>query len=129
MNSKTARARRVAATPRLRTELERLRACTPDDPDGLVFGITATVKQSFASACKAAGVDGFRFHDCRHTAITRLVQAGVSPMEVMKISGHTQHVTFARYVNPDTGAISRAADALAAYNKRAEVYELSSRVN
>jgi integrase len=122
MNSKTARARRVAMTPRLRTELKRLRACAPDDPDGLVFGITDTVKQSFASACKAAGIEGFRFHDCRHTAITRLIQAGISPMEVMKISGHTQHITFARYVNPDAGAIQRAADALAAFNTAAKAH-------
>jgi integrase len=129
MNSKTARARRVAMTPRLRAELERLRACAPSDPDVLVFGITDTVKQSFMSACKAAGVESFRFHDCRHTAITRLVQAGVSPMEVMKISGHTQHVTFARYVNPNAGAILRAADALAAYNAKAVAQEVSTIVN
>jgi integrase len=124
MNSKTARARKVAMTPRLREELERLRAYAPDIPNGLVFGITDTIKQSFASACKAAGISGFRFHDCRHTAITRLVQAGISPMEVMKISGHTQHVTFARYVNPNAAAILRAADALAAYNAKAAVQEV-----
>lgn len=94
-----------------------------------MFGITDTVKQSFMSACKAAGVESFRFHDCRHTAITRLVQAGVSPMEVMKISGHTEHVTFARYVNPNAGAILRAADALAAYNAKAVAQEVSTVVN
>lgn len=116
LNSKTARPRLVAMTPRLVTELEVLHSNVPQDPDALVFGITDTVKKSFAAACKAAGVEGFRFHDCRHTAITRMVQAGIAPMEIMKISGHTQHATFARYVNPDTGAVQRAADTLAAFN-------------
>ncbi|MGH9967341.1 MAG: hypothetical protein ACREBG_05855, partial [Pyrinomonadaceae bacterium] len=37
--------------------------------------------------------------DCRHTAITRMIQAGIPATETMKISGHTQFVTFARYVN------------------------------
>ena len=57
-----------------------------------------------------AGIKGFRFHDCRHTAITRMIQAGLSPMEVVKTSGHTQMNTFARYVNPDIQAVMRIAD-------------------
>lgn len=115
-NSKTARPRTVAITPRLLAELERLRAQAPNDPSALVFGVTDTIKKSFATACKAAGIEGFRFHDCRHTAITRMVQANIPPMVIMKISGHTQHVTFARYVNPDTGAVKCAADALDTFN-------------
>jgi integrase len=75
------------------------------------------VKKSFAAACKLAGVEGFRFHDCRHTAITRMVQMNISPTIVMKISGHTQHNTFARYVNPDTGAALQAADTLSTFNE------------
>lgn len=128
-NSKTARPRAVAMTPRLVTALEALHSNAPQDPDALVFGITDTVKKSFAAACKAAGIEGFRFHDCRHTAITRMVQAGIAPMEIMKISGHTQHVTFARYVNPDTGAIQRAADALAAFNTSAVTRNAMELVN
>jgi hypothetical protein len=38
-----------------------------------------------------------------------MIQAGLSPMEVMKISGHTQMNTFARYVNPNTQAVNRIA--------------------
>lgn len=116
LNSKTARPRTVSITPRLGAELERLRALAPKDPDALVFGVTDTIKKSFAAACKAAGIEGFRFHDCRHTAITRMIAVGAHPTEVMKISGHTQHSTFVRYVNPDTEALQRVADALAAYN-------------
>jgi integrase len=128
-NSKTARPRIVAMTKRLAAELEALHSNAPQDPDTLVFGITDTIKKSFAAACKAAGIEGFRFHDCRHTAITRMVQAGVAPMEIMKISGHTQHITFARYVNPDTEAVKRAADALAAFNEAAGAQNAMQMVN
>jgi integrase len=129
LNSKTARPRKVAITPRLGVELERLRVQAPDDPNALVFGVTDTIKKSFAAACKAAGIEGFRFHDCRHTAITRMVQANIPPMEIMKISGHTQHVTFARYVNPDTGAVQRAAEALAAFNAAQKTQDMAETVN
>jgi integrase len=129
LNSKTARPRTVAITPRLYAELERLRAQAPDDPEIPVFGVKDTVKRSFAAACKAAEIEGFRFHDCRHTAITRMVQAKIAPMEIMKISGHTQHVTFTRYVNPDTSSIYRAADALAAYNAAAAAKDATETVN
>jgi integrase len=128
-NSKTARPRTVAMTPRLAAELEMLHSNAPQDPDILVFGITDTVKKSFAAACKAAGVSEFRFHDCRHTAITRMVAANVPPAEIMKVSGHSQFVTFARYVNPDAGAIQRAADALAAYNDAAETQDAMQMIN
>lgn len=129
MNTKTARGRIVAMTPRLHVELEKLWATAPPDDDVLVFGITDTVKKSFAAACKAAGIDGFRFHDCRHTAITRMIEAGVPPMEVMKVSGHTQHTTFARYVNPTGPARRRAADALAAFNAEAGAHQVPDLIN
>lgn len=129
MNTKTARARVVAMTPRLHAELKTLKATAPPDPEGLVFGVTDSVKRSFAAACKVAGIDGFRFHDCRHTAITRMVQAGLPPMEVMKISGHTQMTTFARYVNPNSHSVRRAADALAAFNAEVGAQDTSEMVN
>ena len=37
-------------------------------------------------------------------------------MEIMKVSGHTQYTTFARYVNPTTQTVKHIADVLSAYN-------------
>lgn len=129
INSKTARPRTVAMTPRVLAELKSLEAVAPPFDDCLVFGITDTVKKSFAAACKASGIEGFRFHDCRHTAITRMIQAGIALMEVMKISGHTQMNTFARYINPNSAAIKRAADILAIFNAEAEIQYAPEIVN
>lgn len=123
-NSKTGRGRIVAMTPRVYGELFRLWKVAPLNYDGLVFGIADNIKNGFTSVCKASGVDGFRFHDLRHTAITRMVAAGVAPMEVMKVSGHSQYATFARYVNPTEVAIKNAAAALANFNANfAPAYE------
>ena len=109
-NTKTAKPRIVGMTQRVYAELTRLWEQSPKDSDELVFGVKDNITRSFTSACRDAKIEGFRFHDCRHTAITRMIQAGLSPMEVMKVSGHTQMNTFARYVNPNTQAVTRIAD-------------------
>lgn len=115
-NTKTAKPREVGMTDRVFEELTKLWEMSLMDLNELVFGIKDTIKRSFASACRDAGIEGFHFHDCRHTAITRMIQAGLSPMEVMKISGHTQMNTFARYVNPNAQAVTRIADVLSIYH-------------
>jgi integrase len=111
-NSKTAKSRTIGITQRSREELTKLYEQAPEDDDVLVFGIEDNFYKAFDAVCRNAGIEGFRFHDCRHTAITRMIQAGMPPMEVMKISGHTQFQTFARYVNTDGQAAKRGALAL-----------------
>jgi integrase len=128
-NSKTATKRVVPITPRLKDELETLLKTLPDDSQARVFGITDTVKKSFASLCRAAGVGGFRFHDLRHTAITRMIAAGVPAPEVMKISGHTQVTTFLRYLNPTGESVRRAGELLSAFNTGQETKEELETVN
>lgn len=116
LNTKTFKARVVAMTPRLYAELKRLWSRSPFNSEGLVFGITNTFKNAFEATRRASGINNFRFHDCRHTAITRMISAGIPPMEVMKISGHTQMTTFARYVNPNEQSLKRAAERLDEFN-------------
>lgn len=112
--TKTQRGRVVPISSRLLEELKMLRLTAEEDD--LVFGVKTDVKRSFTAACQAADVQGFHFHDCRHTGITRMIQAGMTPMQVMKISGHTQMTTFARYVNADDEAVKRAAAAIDAFH-------------
>ena len=129
MNSKTARPRTLPITNRLAIEFEKLSQVSNQDPDDLIFGIQDKVKKSWKSVCMVAGVEGLRFHDLRHSAITRMVQAGIASTIVMKISGHTQHATFARYVNPDAEAIANAAGILAAFNAGHEIQESFELIN
>jgi integrase len=116
MNCKTARSRTVAMTSRVSTELHQLWLNSRQDVESLVFGIRVTVRTSFGKACKDAKVEGFHLHDCRHTAITRMIRAGLPPVEVMRVSGHSTLSCLYRYANLDSDAVFRAAAALDAYH-------------
>lgn len=109
MNTKTLRARSVAISIRLMTELEAL---PKRDPATRVFGIVDTVKRSWATAKRIAGINDLKFHDLRHTCATRLVQGGLPIAEVSRILGHTSIVTTFRYANVDDSTLDRAVSIL-----------------
>lgn len=110
--TKTDTTRYVAMTARLRDELRTLLLQSPNNPDDLVFGLLDNFKRSFATACRLAGVTGFRFHDARHCFATRLIEAGLSTDQAKKLTGHTQSGTFDRYHNQTEEAAQHAASAL-----------------
>jgi len=89
-----------------------LRSKAPSDGSVSVFGIKNTVKNGFASILKEAKIENFTFHDCRHTATTRLTSSGMPASEAMKITGHTQMTTFQRYVNITDEAARNGAERL-----------------
>ncbi len=104
-------------TIRLKDELVKLKATTPDNPSALVFGINS-IRKSFKNACKTAKIDDFRIHDCRHTAITKWIDSGMNPAKAMKYSGHTVMSTFMRYLNLKTGEMQRDAEAFRLYEEQ-----------
>lgn len=59
----------------------------------------ASVKRSFATACRVAGIVDFRFHDLRHTCAAWLVQAGVPMAEVRDVLGHCTLAMTERYAH------------------------------
>ena len=48
---------------------------------------------------KEAGIQGLRFHDLRHEAVSRLVEAGLGDQEVAAISGHKSMQMLRRYTH------------------------------
>lgn len=46
-------------------------------------------KTAFEGACRREEIKGVRFHDTRHTAISRMIEAGVDLVTVSKIAGHS----------------------------------------
>jgi integrase len=99
--TKTLEPRIIGMTSRVIAGLQELWESSPKDAQDRVFGIESNVRRSFTGACQEAGISGFRFHDLRHTAITRWIESGTPEKLAMKGSGHTQPTTFSRYVNVD----------------------------
>jgi integrase len=55
------------------------------------------VDTSFEKACAKAGIEGFRFHDLRHTAASHMIMAGVPFRTVGEILGHKTAAMTERY--------------------------------
>ncbi|MBK6798709.1 MAG: site-specific integrase [Acidobacteria bacterium] len=107
--TKVRKGRTIGITSRLASELLALWESSPKDPSEFVFGARDDVKKSFNNACREAGITDLHFHDLRHLGTTRMIQAGMPPAEVMKITGHTRFETFSRYLNVDGDGARRAA--------------------
>lgn len=74
-------------------------------------------KKAFSAALKDAGIENFRFHDLRHTAGTRLAEAGVDAFTIKDILGHASIQTSAIYVHATNEGKKRAVAALEHYAK------------
>jgi integrase len=112
--TKSQRSRQIGLTARARRELETISENSDKRKTSKVFDIKSPVR-AFRTACRRAGIVNLHFHDLRHSAITRMIRAGIPHTEVMKISGHRTLSTFMRYLNLQTDAISSASEKLAKY--------------
>jgi len=109
-------------TPELAELLAREREMR-DDRDGWIFpsphadsaaGHRARMGRPFRDAVKAAGLDPKLItpHVMRHTAITKLVQAGVDLPTVQRISGHKTLAMVLRYTHVHGRHIDQAIRAI-----------------
>jgi len=70
------------------------------------------VKRSFSTACRAAGLSDFNFHDLRHTFASHLVMNGVDMTTVSRLLGHKTLTMTNRYSHLAPGHLQRAVDVL-----------------
>ena len=65
-----------------------------------------------ASACGYAGIKDLHFHDLRHTAASKMVEAGVDLVTVKEILGHSSIEMTIRYAHPTSENKRRAVEKL-----------------
>jgi integrase len=58
------------------------------------------VKTAFKGACERARIRGLRLHDLRHTAASRMIEAGIDLVTVSKMLGHASIQMTMRYAHP-----------------------------
>jgi len=113
-DTKTGKDRDVPMNSAVREMLER-----QPKRSGLVFPSPKTgrqlvdIKRPFGEACTAAGITGLRFHDLRHTAATRLADAGINVIVIAEILGHSDIRTTKRYSHAMDEAMRAAVEKLA----------------
>ncbi len=67
------------------------------------------IKTAFNAACGRAEIQGFHFHDFRHTAVTNMRRAGMDHLTIMKITGYKTLEVFKRYSSFLEGDLKEAA--------------------
>ncbi|WP_225784502.1 site-specific integrase [Xenophilus sp. Marseille-Q4582] len=112
--TKTGRARQVPLTPEAARVIERMKGFD----EVLVFGIPArSLDAMFRKYRERAGLEGFTFHDARHTAATRLARK-VDVLDLCKIFGWAATTRALTYYNPTGSQIAKRLSGGAAPSPR-----------
>jgi len=110
-NTKNKKTRRVPINSKLKSLLleQKLKSGGSEyvflSPSGNPYKFHDSIKNAFNGACRKAGITEFRFHDLRHTAATRMIEAGASIVAVSKILGHSDLKMTMRYAHPESSLI------------------------
>lgn len=105
--AKSRKGRHVPLNAEAMATLERWQEQSEDSQRVFAF---IDAKKSWGAVLRAAGIDGFRWHDLRHHFASRLVQAGVNLNIVRDLLGHGDLKMTLRYAHlaPDDTAAAVA---------------------
>lgn len=135
--SKTGEKRTIPLTQRafeVLKEGERLRMKVRSMTTDLVFTHPIgqkvnihTLRSAFEDALKKAKVEGFRWHDLRHSYASRLAQAGTDPYSIQRLMGHRTFSTTQRYAHHCVESLRRAVESLDA-SRMERMKEISTKL-
>ncbi len=118
-HSKSKRSRRLPINSVARKDLLELRLRSTGEHvlnvSPTAEGTRTWLQREFKEACDKAGIEGLRFHDLRHTAATRLVEAGIPLHAVAELLGHSSIRMTERYSHPQE-SVKKAAEVLANFS-------------
>jgi integrase len=77
-------------------------------------------EKAWATACKTAEIPETLFHDLRRTAVTNMIEAGLSEKVAMELSGHKTRTVFDRYHIVNERRMKQNAQKLADHLKAKE---------
>ena len=99
LKSKNGSKRKVSLNTRATELIDVL--CEGQPKDRNIFHFTGgTISCYFTDALQAAGIEGLRFHDSRHEAITRMVPQFTNLVELAEQTGHKTLQSLKIYYNP-----------------------------
>lgn len=103
----------INATARAALEdLPRTKAQRFVFPSDGATGHLVEIKKAWATALRIARIEGFHFHDLRHTAGSRFAATGAHPTTIKELLGHQQLSTTERYMHAADEAKRAAVAAL-----------------
>jgi integrase len=79
---------------------------------------TNCISNTFARTVEQAGIEDFHFHDLRHTAGTRMGEAGADLVTIAAVLGHSDLTMAARYTHPTDRGVRKAVEALSEWQRK-----------
>lgn len=98
-DTKNGDCRKVPLSTTARDTLEELKTAHKRPKVFYSFASGQSIKTSWNTAKRRAGIEDFRFHDLRHEAVSRLFEKGLNVVETATISGHKSLSMLNRYTH------------------------------
>jgi integrase len=76
------------------------------------------ISTAFARATEQAKIEDFHFHDLRHTAGTRMGEAGADLVTIAAVLGHSDLSMAARYTHPTDRGVRKAVESLSGWQQK-----------
>ena len=123
LETKEGKKRAVSLSKDAKSILDALR---PENakPDACVFEpstsrktLAFNIRREWDRAVRTCAIPRIRFHDLRHTALTRLVESRVDLTTVMQIAGHASLKTTQKYLHSSDERKQKAVDKLSEFGR------------